>query len=63
MIIPHPDFFASHTGSWIPDPTTMIKSRRGNFCCLTFFVAINFTKLKIIFKMGTEKNLNQLAKN
>jgi hypothetical protein len=35
-------------GSWIPDPKTAIKERGEKISCHTFFVAINFTKLKII---------------
>jgi hypothetical protein len=53
MFIPVPDIFS------IPDPTTRKRGAGENFCS-TFFVAINFTKLKIT---GIEKDLSQLTKN
>jgi hypothetical protein len=43
--IPDPDFYPSR----IPDPKTAIKERgEKKFVVIPFFVAINFTKLKII---------------
>jgi hypothetical protein len=48
--IPDPDFFHPHIPNpycQILDPTSS-KKRRGEISCLTFFVAINITKLKII---------------
>jgi hypothetical protein len=43
--IPNPDFYPSR----IPDPKTAIKERGGKkLFVIPFFVAINFTKLKII---------------
>jgi hypothetical protein len=44
MFIPDPDFYPS----WIPDPKTAIKERVEKISFHTVFVAINFTKLKII---------------
>jgi hypothetical protein len=41
--IPEPDLYSSR----ITDPTTT-KEEAENICCLTFFCAANFTKLKII---------------
>jgi hypothetical protein len=35
-------------GSQIPDPTRATKGGSNKICCLTFSVATNFTKLKII---------------
>jgi hypothetical protein len=45
----------THTGSWIPDPTTTTKEEEGKTCYPTSFVATNFKELKIIFQTGTEK--------
>jgi hypothetical protein len=40
----------THSGSRIPDPKTAIKERgEKEFVVKPFFVATNFTKLKIIF--------------
>jgi hypothetical protein len=45
MFIPDPDFYPSR----IPDPKTATKERGGKkFVVITCFVAINFTKFKII---------------
>jgi hypothetical protein len=53
------------SGMFIPDPAFSIlypgsnnkKEEGQKICCLIFFVAINFTKLKIIlFLTGTERN-------
>jgi hypothetical protein len=52
MFIPDPDFYPSRIpdlGSRIPDPKTATKERGGKkFGVITFYVATNFTKLKII---------------
>jgi hypothetical protein len=45
MFIPDPDFYPSR----IPDPKTATKERGENKCVVVpFYVATNFTKLKII---------------
>ncbi len=59
--IPDPDFYSSwipNLGSRIPDPKTAIKDGgEKQLVVIPFFVAINFTKLKIIFfEMRKEKN-------
>ncbi len=60
--IPDPDFYPSRIldpgspipdlESWIPDPGPVTNNsnqrKTGKICCLTFFVATNITKLKII---------------
>jgi hypothetical protein len=49
--VPDPDFYPSwipDPGSRIPDPKTALKERGEKKLVVTFFVAINFTKLKII---------------
>jgi hypothetical protein len=50
--IPYPDFYPSRIpdlGSQIPDPKTATKERgEKNFFVIPFYVATNFTKLKII---------------
>jgi hypothetical protein len=62
MFIPDPDFYPSRIpdpGYRIPDPKSATKERSGKkICCHTFFVATNFTKLKIIliFEMLKEKS-------
>jgi hypothetical protein len=46
MFIPDLDFFPSR----IPDPKTATKERdEKKICVIPFYVATNFTKLKIIF--------------
>jgi hypothetical protein len=53
IFIPDPDFYPSRIpdlGSRIPDPKTATKERGGKkFIVIPFYVATNFTKLKIIF--------------
>jgi hypothetical protein len=47
MFIPDPDF--SPPGSRIPDPKTSTKERgEKKFVVIPYYVATNFTKLKII---------------
>jgi hypothetical protein len=50
--IPDPDFYPTRIpdlGSRIPDPKTATKERSGKkFVVIPFFVATNFTKLRII---------------
>jgi hypothetical protein len=49
--IPDPDFYPSRIpdpGSRIPDPKTATKERGDKIVLITFYVATNFTKLKII---------------
>jgi hypothetical protein len=58
MFIPDPFFYQSG----IPDPTTSTKEEGESKLFYLFFVATNFTKFKIIFLTGTEKNLSQLTK-
>jgi hypothetical protein len=52
MFIPDPDFYPFRIpdlGSRIPDPKTATKERgEKNFVVKPFFVATNFSKLKII---------------
>jgi hypothetical protein len=51
LILIYPGFRISDLGSRISDPTTTIKEEkrgRGEFVILTFFVATNFNKFKII---------------
>jgi hypothetical protein len=60
--IPDPDFYPFR----IPDPKTAIKERgEKKFVVKSFFVATDFTKLKIIlfFLYAEEKNLGQFSKN
>ncbi len=62
MFIPDPDFYPFR----IPDPKTEAKERcEKKFVVKPFFVATNFTQLKIIlfFKNAKEKNLGQFSKN
>jgi hypothetical protein len=68
MFIPDPDFYPSwipDLGSRIPDLKTATKERgKKKFVVLTFYVATNFTKLKIILVLkAEEKNLGQFSKN
>jgi hypothetical protein len=52
--VPDPNFYPSR----ISDPTKATKEDWEKICCHTFFVAKNFTKLKIIyFRTGREKKL------
>jgi hypothetical protein len=45
------------------DPGSNNNIKGGKICCLAFFVAINFTNLKIIYNLtGTEKNFIQLIR-
>jgi hypothetical protein len=46
MFFPDPVF---HPGFPISDPTTTEKRKGKRIYCLTFFAAINFTKLIILF--------------
>jgi hypothetical protein len=52
MFIPEPGsriLIFTHPGSRIPDPKTATKERSGKkFFVIPFYVATNFTKLKII---------------
>jgi hypothetical protein len=61
MLIPDPDFYPFR----IPDPKTATKERgKKNLLSNLFFVATNFTKLKIIlFLNDEEKNVGQFSKN
>jgi hypothetical protein len=61
MLIPDPDFYPFR----IPDPKTATKERgEKKLVVKPFFVATNFTKLKIIyFLKAKEKNLGQFSKN
>jgi hypothetical protein len=61
MFIPDPDVYPSR----IPDPKTGTKEwGEKKFVAIPFFVAINFTKLKIIlFFMPKKKNLGRFSKN
>jgi hypothetical protein len=54
-----------YPGSRIPDPTTKTTKEEGKiFVVLTFCLATNFTKFKIIlFLNSTGKNLSQLTQN
>jgi hypothetical protein len=68
MFIPDPDFHPFRIpdpGSRIPDPKTATKQRGDKkFAVKPFFVATNFTKLKIIlFLNAEEKNLGQFSMN
>jgi hypothetical protein len=61
--IPDPDFYPSRIpdpGYRIPDPKTATKERGEKKLVVPFYVATNFTKLKIILE---EKNLGQFSKN
>jgi hypothetical protein len=54
MFIPDPDF--THPGSRIPDSKTATKERGENkFFVKRFFVAINFTKCKIILFLNCSR--------
>jgi hypothetical protein len=62
LIFTNPGSRISDPGSRIPEPKTATKERGGQkICCLTFFVATNFTKLKIencfIYEMPVFKEL------
>jgi hypothetical protein len=65
LIFTHSGSRISDPGSRIPDPKTATKERgEKKISCQTFFVATNFTKLKIIlFFNAEEKNLGQFSKN
>jgi hypothetical protein len=59
-VYPDPDFYPS----WIPDPKTATKERVKIIVVIPFFVAINFTKSKIILflKCWREKKLGPIFK-
>jgi hypothetical protein len=68
MFIPDPDFYPFRIpdlGSRILDPKTATKERgEKKFVVKPFFVATNFTKLKLFnFLNAEEKNLGQFSKN
>jgi hypothetical protein len=49
LIFTHPGSRIPDLGSWIPDPKTATKERgEKKFFVIPFYVASNFTKLKII---------------
>ncbi len=65
MFIPDPDFLPiPDPGSRIPDPKTSTKEGGEKKFLKPFFVATNFTKLKIILflKCGRKQNLAQFSK-
>jgi hypothetical protein len=61
MFITDHDFYPSR----IPDPKTATKERGEKISCHNFFVAVNFTKLKLILflKCLRKNNLAQFSKN
>ena len=68
MFIPDPDFYPSrHPGSRIPDLGSKNSNKREGckkFVVIPFFVATNFTKLKLFYFLNSEeKNLGQFSKN
>ncbi len=68
MFIPDPGSWflpIPDPGSRIPDPKTATKMRGGNrFVVKPFFVAKNFTKLKLFYFLNAEeKNLGWFSKN
>jgi hypothetical protein len=57
--------FCTHSGSRISDPKTKTKERgEKKLVCNPFFVATNFTKLKLFYFLNAEeKTLGQFSKN
>jgi hypothetical protein len=63
LIFTHPGSKVPGLGSRFPDPKTSTKERgEKQICCHTFFVATNFTKLKIILFLKKRKKIGPVFK-